>query len=179
MNKGEIPHMEPRRKERIMQTRAEMEALLTRMAVGRVCVVTPDGPYAVPVNYLYAENCIFFHSGLAGRKMDAIRADGRVCFLVDDPGPQIVWDRGCGTSQIYESVMCFGKAQLVEGLEEKRRLLDMLVRRYVPGGLAKPFADKAVERTAVVRIPIDVMTGKANRRSAEHNVIANAFAPPT
>ena len=41
--------------------------------VGRLAVTTEDGPYVVAVNYLFLEGNIYFHSGQAGRKMEALR----------------------------------------------------------------------------------------------------------
>ena len=77
---------EPRRKERTMKTSWEMELLLERMPVGRLAVMTGDDPYMVSLNYLFLEGSIYFHSAQASRKIEALRADSRVCFLVDDVG---------------------------------------------------------------------------------------------
>ncbi|HQN20458.1 MAG TPA: pyridoxamine 5'-phosphate oxidase family protein, partial [Syntrophobacteraceae bacterium] len=140
----------PRRKERAMKTSREMELLLERMPVGRLAVTTEDGPYVVAVNYLFLEGHIYFHSGQAGRKMEALRADSRVCFLVDDVGPQVIFEQGCGMSQIYESVVCFGRAEFVEGPIEKMRILEKLVQKFVPAGYPlSPMGDRNVEKTAV------------------------------
>ena len=166
---------EPRRRERAMGGREEMTVLLDRMAVGRLALITKDGPYVVPVNYLFAEDCIYFHSGPTGKKVEALHADPRVCFLVDEPGPQVTSDRGCGTSQIYESVMCFGKAEFVERLEEKRRILEMMVHRFSPSGPPSPLKDNAIENTVIVKIHIEWMTGKANRIKPSHKIISNSF----
>ena len=163
---------EVRRKERAMKTALEMELLLERMPVGRLAVTTEDGPYIVAVNYMYFEGSIYFHSGLAGRKMEALRADPRVCFMVDEVGPQVLWEQGCGISQVYKSVVCFGKAEFVEGQVKKRGILESMVQKYVPSSY--PFStmkDQNVERTAVVKIVIESMTGKENGLSPAHKVI--------
>ena len=123
---------ELRRKERSNEYLREMELLLERMPVGRLAVMTEDGPYIVALNYLFFEGSIYFHSAQAGRKIEALRADSRVCFLVDDVGPQVLWEQGCGISQIYKSVICFGKAEFVEGPVEKRRILERMVQKFVP-----------------------------------------------
>jgi uncharacterized protein len=122
---------EPRRKDRTMKTSREMELLLERMPVGRLAVTTEDGPYIVAVNYLFFEGSIYFHSGLSGRKMEALRADSRVCFQIDEVGPQVFQERGCGITQIYKSVVCFGKAEFVEGQIEKRGILERMLQKYV------------------------------------------------
>jgi nitroimidazol reductase NimA-like FMN-containing flavoprotein (pyridoxamine 5'-phosphate oxidase superfamily) len=168
---------EPRRRERAMEGRGEMAALLDRMAVGRLALITKEGPYVVPVNYLFADDCIYFHSGPKGKKVEALRADPRVCFLVDEPGPQVTWERGCGISQIYESVMCFGRAGFVERLEEKRQILERMVHKFVPAESPVPLKDKDIENTVVVKIHIEWMTGKANRVTPSHTIISNLFRP--
>jgi nitroimidazol reductase NimA-like FMN-containing flavoprotein (pyridoxamine 5'-phosphate oxidase superfamily) len=129
----------------------------------------------LPVNYLYADDAIYLHSGREGKKIEALRADSRVCFLVDEPGPQVTWERGCGISQIYESVMCFGTAEFVEGPEEKRKILERMVHKYLPAEPGLSLTDKNIENTAVVKIPIQGMTGKANHVTPAHTLISNRF----
>jgi nitroimidazol reductase NimA-like FMN-containing flavoprotein (pyridoxamine 5'-phosphate oxidase superfamily) len=168
---------QPRRTDRTMKTSREMEVLLERMPVGRLAVTTDDGPYIIAVNYLFLEDSIYFHSGLSGRKMEALQADSRVCFLVDEVGPQVLWERGCGISQVYKSVVCFGKAEFVEGQVEKRRILEQMVQKYVPTRYAfSPMKDENIKKTAVVRIVIESMSGKENALSPAHTVINNS--PP-
>jgi uncharacterized protein len=165
---------EPRRKDRAMKTPREMELLLERMPVGRLALTTEEGPYIVAVNYLYFDGSIYFHSGLEGRKMEALRADSRVCFMVDEIGPQVLWEKGCGISQVYKSVVCFGKAEFVQGQTEKGGILEQMVRKYVPPGYAAPpLKGKNIENTAVVRIVIESMSGKENALSSAHTVIAH------
>ena len=163
---------EPRRTERKMKTSQEMELLLERMSVGRLAVTTEDGPYIIAVNYLFFEGSIYFHSAPSGRKMEAIQADSRVCFLVDEVGPQVLWAQRCGISQVYKSVICFGKAEFVEGLLEKRRILEKMVQKYVPSSYPlSPMIDQNVKKTAVVRVVIESMTGKENVLSPLHTVL--------
>jgi uncharacterized protein len=155
-----------------MKTSREMELLLERMPVGRLAVTTEDGPYIVPVNYLFFEGSIYFHSGLSGRKVEALQTDPRVCFLVDEVGPQVLWEQGCGISQIYKSVVCFGKAEFMEDPREKRGILEKMVQKYVPSGSPfSPMKDQNIQKTAVVRIVIGSMSGKENVLSPSHTVL--------
>jgi nitroimidazol reductase NimA-like FMN-containing flavoprotein (pyridoxamine 5'-phosphate oxidase superfamily) len=163
---------ELRRKERTMKTSREIELLLERMPVGRLAVTTAEGPYIVAVNYLFLKGSIYFHSGVAGRKMEALRADSRVCFMVDEIGPQVLWEEDCGISQIYKSVVCFGKAEFVEGQIEKKRILKEMVQKYVPSSYAfSPMKDQNIKKTAIIKIVIESMSGKENQLSPAHTVI--------
>jgi nitroimidazol reductase NimA-like FMN-containing flavoprotein (pyridoxamine 5'-phosphate oxidase superfamily) len=157
-----------------MKTPREMELLLERMPVGRLAVTTEEGPYIVAVNYLFLEGSIYFHSGLAGRKMEALRADSRVCFMVDEIGPQVLWQQGCGISQVYKSVVCFGKADFVEGPVEKGRILEKMVQKYVPYSYAlSSMKEENIRKATVVRIAVETMSGKENALSPAHTVIAS------
>ena len=166
----------PRRKDRTIDDRKEIEALLDRMPVGRLGLTTDEGPYVLSVNYLPTEGCIYFHSAREGKKMDALRDNPRVCFLVEDVGSQVQWKVGCGFSQIYESVICFGNSELVENEEEKRLILDQLTKRFLPSEVSlQPFDPKKVKNTAVVKIKVDWMTAKANRLTPDKKIIQNRF----
>lgn len=168
---------EIRRKDRVMKTSREMEALLEQAAVGRLAVVTEDGPYVVPVNYVFLEGAIYFHTALSGRKVASLQSDSRVCFLVDEVGPQVLWQRGCGISQIYRSVMCFGKAEFVHDPTEKKAILEKMIRKYVP--TSHPMNDQNIQGTGVVKIVIEEMSGKAHGPSPSHTVLLNRFHPTT
>jgi len=155
-----------------MKTSREMELLLERVPVGRLAISTTDGPYAVAVNHLYLEGNIYFHSAREGRKIEALRSDPRLCFLVDEVGPQVIFEGGCGISQIYESVVCFGKAEFVEDPAEKRRILECMVRKFVTGDQPlPPLKDEKIEKTAVVKIAVESMSGKSNKLTKQHTII--------
>jgi nitroimidazol reductase NimA-like FMN-containing flavoprotein (pyridoxamine 5'-phosphate oxidase superfamily) len=167
---------EIRRKDREMKTSWEMELLLETMPVGRLGITTNNGPYVVPMNFLFFEGYIYLHSALSGRKMESLRADSRVCFLVDEVGSQVLWpwQPGCGISQIYRSVLCFGRAEFVEDQIEKKAILERMVQKYVPPTFPFPLVkEQNVETTAVVRIVIQSMTGKAHEPSPSHTVLPN------
>jgi nitroimidazol reductase NimA-like FMN-containing flavoprotein (pyridoxamine 5'-phosphate oxidase superfamily) len=40
-------------------------------------------PYVVPVNFGYANDCLYFHSAQSGHKIDLLKRNPRVCFEID------------------------------------------------------------------------------------------------
>jgi nitroimidazol reductase NimA-like FMN-containing flavoprotein (pyridoxamine 5'-phosphate oxidase superfamily) len=68
-------------------------------------------------------------------------------------------------STLYESAIVFGRAALVTDPTEKRRGLELLAVRFC--GALTPEAEKTIatsaSRTAVVRIRIERIAGKAHR----------------
>jgi nitroimidazol reductase NimA-like FMN-containing flavoprotein (pyridoxamine 5'-phosphate oxidase superfamily) len=71
--------------------------------------------------------------------------------------------------------MCFGRADFVERLEEKRQILERMVHKFVPAESPVPLKDKDIDNTVVVKIYIEWMTGKANRVTPVYKIILNRF----
>ena len=112
------------------------------------------------MNFGLGENCLYLHCAAEGRKLDILRRNDRVCFEMDllreiKPGPE-----SCGWAARYESVIGFGRAVIVEdpGRKAGRPRPDHgALRRQRP----LPYPDDILARTAVIRIDIESLTGKA------------------
>jgi len=139
-----------------------IEGLLVQCAVGRLGTIGRGGsPVVKPLNFVYHEGRIYFHSAREGEKIEDIRRDERVCFEVDLP---LAFARAegspCKADYRYQSVICTGRARLVEEREEKLVALKALMEKYQPEGGYGEFPEEKVALTAVVRIDILTMTGK-------------------
>src|SRR5690606_27146456 len=63
----------------------ETAAVMERCSNGVLACFGDNGyPYAVPLNYVYYNGKIYFHSAKVGHKIDAIRRNPRVSFAVVD-----------------------------------------------------------------------------------------------
>lgn len=130
---------------------------------GVLSTVSADGePYGVPVNYCYSEqeNCIFFHCAKAGKKLDNIRVNGRVSFVVVGC-EEVVPDRFITH---YESAIVTGTARLVENEADIRARLVELCGKFAPTALSR--REEVIERylpaVAICEIKIESLTGKRN-----------------
>ena len=123
-----------------------------------VLAVNGDGgyPYAVPLNYAYADNRIYFHCAREGHKLDAIRSCGKVSFCVID-ADEVVKDT---LSTDYRSVIVFGCAREIESREEKIGILRLIGEKYDVNrtNLEKELAEDGLP--AVVAIEIEHISGK-------------------
>ena len=76
-----------RRKEREVNERKEIVAILDQCPVLRIALSTGSVPYIVPVNYAAVERdgqlLLYFHSGKEGRKMDLLRTAPQIGFEAD------------------------------------------------------------------------------------------------
>jgi hypothetical protein len=131
---------------------------------GRLATSDASGqPYITPLNYLYREGIIYFHSKLLGRKLDNIAENNRVCFEVSKVEKLTVTnDRPCACSTRYTSVLVFGAAHVLPDGVEKTAILNLLVARYAAGKPFQPVEDCHAAECAVVEIHIDELSGKRN-----------------
>lgn len=118
---------------------------------------TDTFPYVIPVNFVYANNVIYFHCAPQGVKLDLLAKDARVAFST---AIDIAIDRKKSTTY-YRSVCGTGHAVLVQDSAEKIQALDSLALRYT-SLCPRPTPLAALERVAIVRIDVHEMTGKKN-----------------
>ena len=105
--------------------REECIEILKRELRGVLAVQGDDGyPYALPINQFYNEDDghLYFHSGAAGHKIDAIRRDGKASFCCYDEGFVKEGDWALN----IRSVIVFGKIRIVgdheKAIDISRRL---------------------------------------------------------
>ncbi|MGN0908173.1 MAG: pyridoxamine 5'-phosphate oxidase family protein, partial [Succinivibrio sp.] len=152
-----------RRSDRAMDEEGA-SALLKSGEYGTLGMIEEGGaPYLVQVNYVWdGGNAIYIHSATAGRKVDCLRREGRVCFSITG-GNRVLSSR---FSEAYESVLLRGTAHEVADGEEKLKALRMLIDKYSPSFRERgySYAQKAGPKTLVFRI--DVALWSAKRRVA-------------
>ena len=72
-----------RLREKEITDRSEIEDILKREKVCRFAMCDGDTPYVLPTTYGYHNGYMYFHSSKKGRKMEIMRENNRVCFVVD------------------------------------------------------------------------------------------------
>ncbi len=145
-----------------IESRDEMEKLLREKEFGYLGLSLDGKPYVVPLNHHYADGKIIFHCGLKGKKLEYIRANPLVCYTV---GHQPGWVREhAGGNPCHvdsDSVICFGKARILEDLEERKTALNAFNRRFKSDAADVPL--ERVMNCGVVEITISEMTGRQER----------------
>jgi len=150
-----------KRKDREIE-RAEAEAILEKGLYGVLSLNGAAGPYGVPICHALLNGLVYFHCAVKGRKVDLLRADDKVSFCVlaeAEPLP-------AAFSMKYRSAIVSGKAAEVTGRAEKLEALNALVLKYSGPGYAaegRTKAEAALDMTAVYRINLEEISGKARR----------------
>ncbi len=150
-----------RRKDKEIASYTEVEELLVNALVGRLGTCSNNIPYITPVNYVYDNDKIYFHSAHEGRKIENIKHNQQVCFEIDKiisiiPGMRMP----CGSTTEYKSVIVFGDVRVVVDINEKTDALNKLIEKYAPEAPRLPHSSEAADRTNVLVIDIKEITAK-------------------
>lgn len=148
-----------RRMDREIKDSREIDGILQAAPVCRIALAVGDHPYIVPVNFAVSDGRLYFHCARSGQKIDMLRANASVCFEVDIPGDLVAGDAACSWSMKYKSVIGFGRAYFIEGNKEKKRALDILMKKY-SGQDSFSYMDDALDKVCLIGIKIETMSGK-------------------
>ncbi len=143
-------------------TKEEIEDLLHRAQIGHLGTVDSLQPYVLPMHFLLGtDDCIYFHCGLQGKKLENLKSNPKVCFQVDDYKGIIPSENFCKFNTRYESVVIDGEAEIIEDLGIKTAFLVDVVKKFSgKSDVSLPF--EAVNRTVVVKIVPTSISGKKN-----------------
>ena len=144
--------------------------LLKTCHVGRLGTIGRNGyPMVKPLNFSYHVGKIYFHTALAGEKIDDIKRDNRVCFEVDQPIAFVRADKQpCEAEYLYRSVIIKGRASLVEDHEERTLAFKSLMDKYQPEGGYGEYLNEKLAMTGIVRIDVAEISGKEDLGKGAH-----------
>lgn len=151
---------------KIPQARKLIERFLTAHTFGFLGMSNGEEPYVLPLTYAYLPGRILFHCALSGRKLNFLRANPRVCFTVGvQSGKTVHHTYGAQCRSEHDSVVCFGRAGIIENPAERRRTLQAFNRKLTRR--PKPISLKAAEQCLAVVITIERATLRQKRRGTE------------
>jgi nitroimidazol reductase NimA-like FMN-containing flavoprotein (pyridoxamine 5'-phosphate oxidase superfamily) len=148
-----------RRTDREITDKTEIEDILDRAPICHLGLCDRGIPYVVPLNYGRDGNLLYMHCARKGRKIDVLRANNLVSFAVYTDERITESDIACKWTTKYRSVMGMGKAVLIETPGEKEEALSVIMRHYSKAA-AYHFDKSLVDRTVVIRVDIESVTGK-------------------
>ena len=125
-------------------------AILREGTLGRLGCIASGWPYVVPVNYFFDGKDIYIHT-LPGKKLDALRANPRVCLQVDEIRDSYNW----------RSVIVYGTFEEVSNEETKENVLIKLYGRLPHMTPVESRLVQGMKGTIVFRIKVEEVTGMA------------------
>lgn len=133
--------------------------ILKRNTSGVLCVLGDgDFPYGVPINYVYRNGKLFFHSAKDGHKIDAIKNNEKGSFTIIDQD-KIVPEK---YTSYFRSVIAFGKVRVIDDENEMRKFLKILTIKYCKDddeGIEEEIS-RFIKNVRIIELDIMHLTGK-------------------
>lgn len=133
--------------------------LLKACTYGTLAVEGDDSyPYAVPVNYVYKDNKLYFHGAPEGQKLDGIKKNEKVSFCVVSKADILPEAFNC----LFLSTIAFGKARVISDNAEKKAALGLFLDKYSANFIDKgnDYIKAAFDDVCVIEMSIEHLTGK-------------------
>ena len=147
-----------RKKQQISQE--ECIQILKNEKRGVLCVHGDNGyPYGMPLNHYYCEEDgkLYFHSGMTGHKIDALRQNSKVSYCVYDEGYRKEGEWALN----IRSVILFGRIEFLEDREKIYEISRKLSYKFTDD---TAYIEREIEhsgpRTLMFALTIEHMTGK-------------------
>lgn len=116
-------------------------------------------PYALPLSYVYDENCIYFHSAKEGHKIDILQKNPKVSFCIIDQ--DVIQPLEYTT--YFKSVIVFGNIEILEDNESKIEPLKKLGSKYAPNNTEEALEKEiqtGINNLVILKMNIVKITGK-------------------
>lgn len=147
------------RRKDLALTREDTLALIDAGEYAVLCLAGADGlPYGVPLDYVRRGDSLYFHGAKAGRKVDLMAENPRVCaVIVGDT--QVVPEK---FGRRYRSAIVEGPVELIDAPEEKRQAMTWVVAGRSPDYQEKGQAviEKMLDRVLVYKMKMETVSGK-------------------
>lgn len=155
-----------RRQDREIVDPAQICGILKRSKVCFLSLCDGNTPYTVPMNFGFTEEAgritLYLHSARSGRKLELIRKNPNVCAAFGTMLSFEDGETGCKATAQYESAVGFGTAEILSDLKACEKGLSCLLSQY-ESRAAHDFS-VLLDRTAVIRVVLDRISGKTNRK---------------
>ena len=137
-------------------------AILDEGIVAHVGFVHEGSPFVIPMGYARDGDRLLLHGSAASRLMRLLASGVEAAVTVTLLDALVLARSYFHHSMNYRSVVVLGRAEEVREEQEKRRALDVLLTRLVPGrhGDARPTSPIELRATLVAAMPIVEATAK-------------------
>lgn len=143
---------------------ASVHAVLDAGILCHVGYAIDGQPFVTPTTYWREGRRLYWHGSAASRMIRAQGAGLPVCVTVSHVDGLVVARTGISHSMNYRSVMAFGRARLIEGLEARRAALTAFIDRMYPGRseTLRPMTDGEIRMIGLVEMDIEEAVAKVS-----------------
>jgi uncharacterized protein len=147
-----------------INSKKEIEEILSNNNLGFLSMMDASVPYTIPITYGYNEGSIIFHCNLKGKKIDILKRNDYVSFVVAKQyGEFVSHPQGAKCHAHSDSAICYGKAIVIEDIAERTVLLNIFNKCIAND--AREIRPDEVRGCYAVKIEIDDTTARIERDS--------------
>ena len=152
-----------RKPDRAAYDEASVYAILDSAVLCHVGYVLDGEPFVTPTTFWREGRKLYWHGSAASRMIRAQASGLPVCVTVTHMDGLILARSGLVHSMNYRSVMAFGTARMVEGLEARRAAMSAFIDRLYPGRSAelRPALDNEIKLIGLVEMTIEEASAKS------------------
>ena len=148
-----------RRQDKEITDKKVIEVILNNADICRIALLDYDRPYIVPLNYGYADKCIYFHSAPSGKKIELIKNYNKVCFEIEYGAEIISTETPCKWTSKYRSLIGYGTVEIITDSGLKKKGLDIIMAHY--GKITdNNYDEKSVEKLVILKLAINEISCK-------------------
>lgn len=131
----------------------------------QVCYVgmvdNDNRPYVLPFNFGFEDGVIYLHSAGTGKKIDILkqRPEVSIAFSTDHELKFVNEGVACSYGMRFRSVLANGKVVFIEDPEEKKRILNIIMKHYT-GNDDFSYNMPAVIDVCVYKVEVSEYSGK-------------------
>lgn len=155
-----------RRKDREVTDLHKIETIIANARYLHLGMFDGDYPYVVPLHYGYqmidGKLTFYIHCAKEGHKIDCLKQNDHVFVEIDRGESLITADVPCAYGAEYESVMCQGRAVIVEDVAEKVHALTILMKTQT--GEEHQINEKMADSVNVIKVEVESYTAKIRVR---------------
>ena len=148
-----------RRKDKEITEKSVIEKIINDAEFCRIALSNGNEPYIIPMNFGYKDNCVYMHSAKEGKRLDIMKVNNNVCFQVESQVELLRGENPCGWSTRYYCVIGFGKATIIDDIDEKRRALDIIMEKYTERP-SHEYSENALNKVLAIKVELNSITCK-------------------
>lgn len=146
----------------LIEDTKQIEEIITSCSVCFVGLIDLEGkPYVIPMNFAYQDKVIYLHSAPDTQLVQFVENSPHVC-ITFSLGNKLVHQHpkvACSYRMKSKSVICRGKVEFIHESQDKVKVLDLIMQKYVPDK-SFTYSKPAVNNVKIWKVPISQWTAK-------------------
>jgi uncharacterized protein len=146
---------------RMLKDPERIKEIIDKCEACYIGMVDQNGnPYVLPFNFGYEDGIIYLHSAAAGKKIDILRSNPKVCicFSTDHKLFHRHETMACSYGMRYRSVLAYGNIEFIEDYDQKVDVLNIIMRKYT--GKDFSYNAPAINNVAIYKVNVHTIEGK-------------------